>query len=379
MKPAPDVAWQSVLVDAKVHGPFTAPDADGTVRIRDLIAGTTRIGAINADLSGNAGQVKLHATAERLAVPGPTPDLLNGAPALTLDAVAQLSAPDRPVTFTLRHPLMTIDGTAQDRGDQKRAGIPSAGMPDLGPLAAAEGNVDVHGNADLNAQATIDGDTTSLTLNGKFGVTGGPTPAPALIGPNGTIALAAAIHGQDVKISKLEVNGKALQVSLHGGRTDDALDLAWGVKLADLAAVQPNISGKLDVTGHVSGPLQDLTATADISADVAAKGFNSGRITAKVTATNLPDKPHATVTATGTLLDAPLSPGDERRPDRRHGARDDRATRLEIPQRHRCCHACPRRHGADWFAAPDDDPAGRSAAATGPADRRGRDDRARCR
>ncbi len=303
MTPAPDVAWQSVLVDAKVHGPFTQPDADGTVRIRDLTAGTTRIGAIDADVSGNAGQVTLHATAERLSVPGPTPDLLNGAP-VQLDAVAQLSAPDRPVTFTLRHPLMTIEGTA------KTAGTRSVQVhllaPDLGPLAAV-GSVDVHGNADLNAQATIDGDTTSVTLNGKFGVTGGTTPAPALIGPDGTIEFAAAIHGQDVTISKLEVNGKALQVTLQGGRTNDTLNLDWGVKLADLAAVQPNISGKLDIAGRVSGPLQDLSATAEIGADVAAKGFSSGHITAKIAATHLPEEPHATATAEGTLLDAPLS------------------------------------------------------------------------
>ena len=48
--------------------------------------------------------------------------------------VAQLSAPDRPVTFTLRHPLMTIEGTA------KTAGTKSVQVhllaPDLGPLAA---------------------------------------------------------------------------------------------------------------------------------------------------------------------------------------------------------------------------------------------------
>ena len=40
---------------------------------------------------------------------------------------------------------------------------------------------------------------------------------------------------------------------------------------------------------------------------MAAKGFSSGHVTAHVDASGLPDAPQATVTADGTLLNAPLS------------------------------------------------------------------------
>ena len=90
---------------------------------------------------------------------------------------------------------------------------------------------------------------------------------------------------------------------------DQTLDLDWTVALADLAAIQPSVSGTLDAKGHAGGKLNDLAIQADLGADLAAKGYPSGHITAKVDATGLPATPHATINAGGTLLDAPLTLG----------------------------------------------------------------------
>ena len=132
-------------------------------------------------------------------------------------------------------------------------------------------------------------------------------PVPALIGENGRIDLAASMHGQDLTLSRLQVNGKALTISANGGMTDQVVNLDWAVALADLGAIQPDLSGTMDAKGHAGGKLDDLAVNADIGADLAAKGYNSGHITARVDATGLPKAPHATVNAEGTLLDAPLS------------------------------------------------------------------------
>ncbi|MFO1027627.1 MAG: translocation/assembly module TamB domain-containing protein [Acetobacteraceae bacterium] len=303
MAPAPDLSWQSVLVDAKVHGPFTKPDATGTIRIRDLAASGARVPALNADVSGNAGQVTLRATADVAAIPGPKPDLLAGAP-VQVDATARLDAADRPVSFAVRHRLLTLDGTAQTEGRQTLQA--HLVVPDLAPLAAA-GGVDLRGNADLNANAAVDGDTTNFAVSGKVGVTGGMAPVPALIGPDGAIDVAASIRGQDLTLSHLTVNGRTLQVSAQGGLIAEVLNVDFGVKLTDLAAVQPDLSGAVETTGKASGKLTDLAVTADIGADIAAKGFSSGRINAHVDASGLPGAPKAAVTAEGKLLDAPLS------------------------------------------------------------------------
>ena len=61
MQPAPGITWQSILMDAAVHGPFTRPDVDGTLRIEALTGGGARIGALAAAIEGSAGHVQLRA------------------------------------------------------------------------------------------------------------------------------------------------------------------------------------------------------------------------------------------------------------------------------------------------------------------------------
>jgi translocation and assembly module TamB len=303
MSPAPDVSWQSVLVDARVRGPWVKPDANGTVQINTLSAAGARIGALNADVTGNQGQVDLHATIRDLLIPGPKPDLFAGDP-VRLDMSARLDAPDRPVTFALQHVLVAVEGTARTEGVQQVQAHVS--LPNLTPLAAA-GGTNLDGSTDLDITAEMKDGTTTAAAKGRIGITGGMAPVPALIGPEGQIDLAAAMHGSDITLSHLTVNGKALNVSAQGGMADQTLDLNWTVGLADLAAIQPSVSGTLDAKGHVAGKLNDLAVQAELGADLAAKGYKSGHITATVDATGLPAAPHAKVDASGTLLDAPLN------------------------------------------------------------------------
>jgi translocation and assembly module TamB len=303
MSPAPDVAWESVLVDAKVHGPWVKPDANGTIQINALSAAGARIGALNADVSGNQGQVDLRATLKDLHIPGPKPDLFAADP-VRLDISARLDAADRPVTFTLRHALVAADGTARTEGIQQVQAHLT--LPDLAPLAAAAGT-NLSGSTELDISAEMKDGTTTAAAKGKVAITGGMAPVPALIGDTGAIDVAASMRGQDITLSHLTVNGKALAVTAAGGMANQVLDLNWTVVLADLAAIQPSVSGTLDAKGHVAGPLNDLAVQADLGADLAAKGYKSGHITAKVDATGLPGAPHAAINAAGTLLDAPLT------------------------------------------------------------------------
>ncbi|MBN8927521.1 MAG: translocation/assembly module TamB domain-containing protein, partial [Rhodospirillales bacterium] len=302
MSPRPDVSWQSVHVDARVHGPFTKPDANGTVRIADLKAAGAAIQALNADVTGNAGQVALKARAEGLVVPGPKPDLLAGGP-LTLDATARLDAPDRPVIFTLHHELLDTTGSAKTAGPLQAHVVLKA--PDLAPLAAA-GGVDLQGHTNLTVDAAQQGDTTSVTLNGTLGVTGGMAPVPALIGPDAKIDLAASMTGQDIRVTRLAVNGKTLDVTAQGALADKKLDADWTVALSDLGAVQPSLEGQLEAKGHAAGPMDDLAVQADLTGQVSGQGYKSGALTAHVDASGLPGAPKAQVTAQGTLLDSPL-------------------------------------------------------------------------
>ncbi len=74
------MSFQAVSLDAHVHGPFAAPDVAGTLRIDALLASGAAIAALSADIAGNRGAIRLHATAEGVRIPGPRPDLLAADP-----------------------------------------------------------------------------------------------------------------------------------------------------------------------------------------------------------------------------------------------------------------------------------------------------------
>jgi len=301
MTPRPDVSWQSVDINARIRGPFARPDATARVRIEQLAAAGTAVAHLAADVSGNAGQVDLHASADGVRVPGPRPDLLAAAP-LKLDATARLDAPDRPVRFTLSHPLINAEGTAQTAGAVQ--GTVTLNLPDVAPFAAA-GGTDLQGRLALTLRGAVQGDVTTLDADGTLGVTGGSAPVPALLGEDAHLVAAATLQGQDVTLSRLELNGKTLSASANG-RVAPAIDLTWSARLADLSALQPTLTGTLQAEGHVSGTQDDLALVSDIAGDIGSGRIKPGHVTAHVEAQHLPGAPAGRVTAQGTLLDSPI-------------------------------------------------------------------------
>ncbi len=303
MRPAPGIGWQRILVDAHVQGPFTKPDATGTIRLNGLAVPGATIRALSADVTGNAGHADLHATIDGLRLPGPKPDLLATTP-VVLDAAVTLYQPDRPAIFHLHHALLDLSGTAHV-GTEPNIQAHLI-LPDLAPLAQA-GGVDLHGHTALDLTATRGGDATTATVQGSVAITGGLAPAPALIGNEGTIDLAATIHGKDIALSRLAVTGKSVAIGAKGTLSRQAIDLDWSVTLEDLGLIGPKLAGTLEAKGHAGGTLSDLAVKADVTADIAAQGYRSGQVTAHIDATSLPTAPKASVTAEGTLLDSPLS------------------------------------------------------------------------
>ncbi len=313
MTPAPGLSWQSVDLDADVRGKFTQPAASGTLRIAALEAGGASIGSIAADLHGDKGAAQLQATLDGLRIPGPKPDLLAGGP-VRLTADARLDAPDRPVAFTLDHKLLAANGTAHTGGNL--AVDATLDLPDLAPFAAI-GGVDVRGRSNLAIHAAQHEGTTDATIDGTVGVTGGMAPVPGLLGDAAKLSLAGSLKGADLAISHLTIDGKTVSLAAHGGKTGQNVDLDWSVKLSDLAVLAPTIGGDLAGRGHVAGPLEDLTAEADLDGDVAVQKLPRGPLHAHLAAAHLPGAPTGRVTAEGTLAGAPLSlaAAAERGPD----------------------------------------------------------------
>jgi translocation and assembly module TamB len=303
MAPRPDVSWQSVALDAHVHGPFARPDATGTLRIAGLKAAGGTLDSLSADVQGDAGRVDLTAVADGLRIPGPKPELLAAAP-LRLQAEARLDQPARPVTFTLTHPLLQVSGHADTAG--AIAAAADMTFPDLAPLAAV-GGVDLQGRSQLAVHASLAGGRTSIAVDGTLGVTGGMAPLPGLIGDSAKLGVSVALQGSDITLTRAQLDGRTLSLSASGADRADVLDLDWKLALADLHVLAPSVSGTVTAQGHVAGRTTDLAVTADASGDVGAPGVPRGPITLALHATGLPSSPSGGITAQGTLDGAPLN------------------------------------------------------------------------
>ena len=303
MTPAPGVSWQTIALDAHVHGPFTKPDASGHLDVAGLAAGGASVGRLTAELQGNQGAAGLRANVAGLRIPGPKPDLLAAAP-VVLQADARLDTPARPVTFSLSHPLLQATGHANTGGDITAHVDLTA--PDLAPLAAA-GGVDLQGRSQLAVDAAIAGGVTNVKVDGTVGVTGGLAPVPALLGDAAKIGVTVALAGSDITVSRAEVDGKT--VTLHATGTDKAnvLDLAYDVALSDLAVLTPTVEGAVTVQGTAKGATDNLAVAAKLDGEIGTKGVPKGPVQVSVDATGLPGNPAGSVTAQGTLEGAPLT------------------------------------------------------------------------
>ncbi|HEY1930571.1 MAG TPA: translocation/assembly module TamB domain-containing protein [Acetobacteraceae bacterium] len=303
MTPRPDVAWQSVSLNAHVRGPFVKPNATGQVRIASLRAFGAGVTELTANLAGNEGQVHLQASIDGLTLPGQDPTLFASAP-VVLDATAQLDAPGRPVTFTLHHPLIDAHGTARTAGPLQ-ANV-ALTLPRLEPMAKL-GGTSLQGQTALNLQVSRHADTTDVALNGTLAVTGGQAQAQALLGDAAHIDLAASVTGHNATLQRLHITGRQVDATAQGGLIDNVANLDWTLRVADLSAVEPTLSGQLQAQGQVSGQEADLTATADVTGEIGTPGVQSGPVSIKLRAEGLPNKPRGSLTAQGALLGAPVN------------------------------------------------------------------------
>ena len=303
MNPAPGVSWQSVALQTHVQGPFTAPDATGTLRLEGVSAAGAAVASLAADLAGNKGAAQLTATATGVRIPGPKPDLLASAP-LVLKADARLDTADRPVTFSLSHPLLQASGHATTGGAITATADLSA--PDLQPLAAA-GGVDLQGQTHLTVQASVAGTRTEVAVDGTLGVTGGQAPAPALLGDAAKIGVTAALDGGAITLSRAEIDGRSLDLKASGTDINNTLDVAYTLGLSRLADLSPSLEGAVTLDGTAKGATTDLAVDAKLTGAVGAKGVASGPLTVSLDATGLPGKPAGSVTAEGALAGAPVN------------------------------------------------------------------------
>ena len=303
MQPRPDVSWAGISLQARVRGPFTAPDAKGTLRVDGLQAAGAAVRRLAADIEGNAGRVGLHAVAEGVRLPGSSPGLLAAEPVL-LDADARLDDPARPVAFSLSHPLLAAKGTARTGGDLSVVADVTA--PDLQPLAAL-GGVDLRGRTQAHVSAAAGGGTTRLDVDASLSIISGPGPAAAMAGQDAKLGVSAQLSGPDLVVSRLEVAGTGFSLSAHGSSKAGLLDAEYRIGLTDLAILAPTLTGAVQAEGRVGGKPDALSLATTVRGDVGAPGVPRGPVTLRVALDGLPGAPSGHAEAEGQLLGAPLA------------------------------------------------------------------------
>ncbi len=302
MAPRADLAWNGISLTGTVRGPFAKPDAQARLVADGLVLGQGRVARITADIKGDAGRLTLNGTVDGIRLPGPRPDVLADAP-LAVSGTLLLEPADRPLTFSLRDKLFTVDGTAATAGAQQVQA--QVTVPDIAPLAAVAG-LDVGGDVALTLHAARLGEDTQIAVQGRVGLTRGPGPSVALLGPNATLDARASLRGEAVHLAQLNIDSAAVSAGMTGAVAPGALDLDWRLAVADLAVASPTLTGPLRATGKASGAPANLTVSADVTGEIGAAGIAPGAVSAQVALTGLPAAPIGHVAALGTLLGAKL-------------------------------------------------------------------------
>ena len=302
MQPAPGVSWTAIDLNAHIAGPFTKPDATGTLRIDALQAAGASIQSLTAAIAGNAGQVTLDATASTLKIPGPNPDLLASSP-IRLQAAAQLDDPARPIKFTLTHPILAAQGVARTAANP--ALDATITLPDLAPLAALA-NTALAGRTTIDLHATQTNGATTLESTATLALTAGPGPSATLIGPNAKLALAATFDGATLTLSRLTLDAAALSLALSGASKPDGIDFTAKLATPNLTLLAPTINGEATLEARIQGPLEALKLDATIAGAVGAPNIPKAPIQLTAALTGLPTRPTGQITATGTFANAPI-------------------------------------------------------------------------
>lgn len=295
--------WASLAAEGHVHGAFTAPEVDAKLRLSQLRAAGFTIESADAEVRGQGGTFDLTATADGTRLPDSKYASVFAGKPFQVTAHADLNDAARPVTFQLRHPLLTLDGAAKTAGAQSATADLS--VPSLQPFAALAGT-DLTGSARLKASVARNGEQFVIDLDGGIAANGA-TLVARMLGRDATLKFHSLVSGSDVMDSRVRLYGAGFDANVEGGFRAGRLEYRVSTTLSDLSRLSPVLTGTADIRGTVAGiPAQALLDLSG-SADMASRGFARQRITLRARATGLPNPANARITADGRLDDAALA------------------------------------------------------------------------
>jgi translocation and assembly module TamB len=314
MQLRPDLTWRALALNLQLRGALKELGVNGGLHIDGLHAAQTAIGSIAVKLQGSGGRIDLDGELADLRPPSSKTDLLQATP-LAFQVQIGLDTPDYPVEFVLKHPLIDASGRTRLEDKGMRAEL-ALNLPDLRPLAAANGmQLDGHGMLTLKAARQADG--SKLEMAGLLGLSGGSSWAK-LLGESAKFDVSMAGKDEDMTLSRLQLDGKALSLSAHGELESGNADFEWQAQLNDVSVIADTASGKLAIQGSLNGERNDLTLETELNGILTSQGYPGGPIDANLQLQHLPDAPDGRIDLSGELIGSPIdvrlvvgSPGDQ--------------------------------------------------------------------
>lgn len=315
MSPYEGLSWERIDLQGRIQGPFTQPNANGHLLIKDLQApGGGRMAELDAQVKGDRGLVNLQAGIDGLQIPGPAPGLLQDS-RLTLEGSVRLDDPRRPLQLTANHHLFALDAKANTAGHQ--SGDLTLHLPDLKPFSAFAG-AKLRGDAQLTAHVDYTPVLTKLTADLDSHLDAGAAAWAGLVrGGQTQLQMAAELSDQQIVLENLKLTGRAISLTANA-RAERAGEQQTKVRfelgLPNLARVSPTVAGDMRVTGTVEGPRQSLSADTRLTTNLSVHGSPRGTVAAQVQARGLPQAPQGVLRADGQLDGAPLQVNVEVQP-----------------------------------------------------------------
>jgi translocation and assembly module TamB len=281
---------------------------------------------VDATLGATGGALTLRASASGLVLPDPAPRLLAGSP-IRLDATLHLDEPTRPIEIAATQRLLSVQAQAVTAGE--RSVTFEVRVPDVAPFTALAGGKSTAPAAlrkvsgSLAASGTL-AETAAgarLDLDARTAGLRAPPALASLLGSAPRLQLSASWTDRAIEVGRLLLTGQALTLSGNGtaqlaaagapGASGSqsglpSLRARWNLSVPALAAVSPALSGTLNVTGALNGPIRALAAQVQAASTLSIRGSPQGTLDASLQLRGLPSALTGSLEAQGSFDGAPL-------------------------------------------------------------------------
>ena len=203
-----------------------------------------------AKIQGDSGAVRLRAALAGIRIPGPRPDLLAAAP-VQITAEMRLDRPDRPIRFSLAHPVITADGEAVTAGTLQ--GKLKLNLRTWRRWQCWPGSI-YKAMRFVNLTAAIRRHHPTGCQRASASPAGGPRCRPWLV-TQLVLRVGRGKPGSNVTVSRFEIDGRKIKASAVGsrGRRQLALRLAARSARPDKRTADPGRCGPAARPGERTG------------------------------------------------------------------------------------------------------------------------------